>query len=120
MASDKKGGVMKNTILIALLVMACLGCTSFGDPVPGHKKDQYFVRKTTTFLWSTSDKLLEFKAQSDGRWLYVETRLPVPPEDNPVLQKRKKALEERKRKEKEVKKEPKEDGYREEEDQWGE
>jgi hypothetical protein len=85
---------MKRLIPI-LLLMACIGCTSFDSPVPAHHKDHYYVKKTTTFLIFKWEKLLEFQRVDDGRWLYVGTRLPVPPEDNPTIQRRKAALRKR-------------------------
>jgi hypothetical protein len=93
---------MKALLLVTMLLATC-GCTSFGAPVRGHQNDQYFVKKTRTFLFFSSEKLLEFRAQPDGRWLYVETRLPLPPDDNPVIQRRKEALRKREEENKEAK-----------------
>jgi hypothetical protein len=86
---------MKSLIPVLLLLM-CIGCTSFDSPVPAHHKDHYYVKKTTAFLFFSSEKLLEFKRVEDGRWLYVETRLPLPPGDNPTIQRRQAALRKRK------------------------
>ena len=83
-------------LIPTLLLLACFGCTSFGNPVPAHHKDHYYVKKTTTFLIFSWEKLLEFKRVEDGRWLYVGTRLPLPPEDNPTIQRRQAALRKRK------------------------
>lgn len=87
---------MKSLIPI-LLVLMCIGCTSFDSPVPAHHKDHYYVKKTTRFLIFSWEKLLEFKRVEDGRWLYVGTRLPLPPEDNPTIQRRQAALRKRKK-----------------------
>ena len=85
------------SLIPMLLVLMCIGCTSFGRPVPAHHKDHYYVGYRTTFLFWTWQKLHEFKRVEDGRWLYVGTRLPLPPEDNPTIQRRQAALRKRKK-----------------------
>ncbi len=100
-----------NKFITLLLLLTCIGCTSFDSPVPAHHKDHYYVKKTTTFLIFSWEKLLEFRRVEDGRWLYVGTRLPLPPEDNPTIQRRQAALRKKQKTKKQEEEPPKYSGW---------
>lgn len=94
--------------LLCLLLLVTAGCTSYQQVAPGNDADHYYVIQTTTFLFFSKCRVVEYARAGEGQWRYVGTVLPLPAEHNPVV----KAAQERKE-------EPKEEEPKKPEEPWG-